>query len=317
MTKIDGVKVYKDGTMIIHPDASMTVDSIQVPQVDTAYGAGFGDSLTDSDRAFAACREPVGHFLTFIVARDMVDKWFTVDDPDTEESDPALDRTVQKALSKLKFKRHLREALEMSRIFRKSLIIGAFSDAQRTFDLQFPRRRGAELMQLAVYPKIDSHESGKPQKVCDFVVWMKDEKENSPRFGLPVIYKVDRGGGSYLYVHYTRAYEIDYGASVLDKVWDDLTCLRNIRWGAAQWMYRTGGGFPVVGFPAGTKIDKLEAYHNSGAFSNLMSRTAIFVTQNSTAENDGMTFTFEGAAGHSLKALLSKSASPLAFPKLN
>lgn len=293
MPKTKGVKIFKDGSMIIHPD--IEGDSIKIPQVDTAYGAGFGDSITDNDRVFAACREPIGHFLTFIVARDMVDKWFHVDDPDTEEADPALDRNIQAALTKLKFKKRLREALEASRTFGKALLVGGFNDAKNMDMLQLPLKKGSELLQLAVYPSIY-----KEQKVKDWSVWQKDDNEESRRFGKPVLYKLDRGGGSYFIVHYTRVVEVGDGTSVLDKVWDDMCCGRNIRWGAAQWMYRTGGGFPVIGFPAGTNADQLETYHNSGAFTNLMSRTAIFIAQNSQAENDGMTFSFEGAQGRAL-----------------
>jgi hypothetical protein len=293
MAKTKGVKTFKDGSMIVHPD--IIGDSIKIPQVDTAYGAGFGDSITDNDRVFAACREPIGYFLTCIVARDMVDKWFRVDDPDTEEADPALDRNVQGALSKLKFKKRLREALESSRTFGKALLVGGFNDAKNTSMLQLPLKKGSELLQLAVYPSIH-----KERKIKQWSVWQKDENTESSRFGQPILYKLNRGGGSELIIHYTRVVEVGDGTSVLDKVWDDMCCGRNIRWGAAQWMYRTGGGFPVVGFPAGTTATQLEAYHNSGGFSNLMSRTAIFVAQNSKTENDGMTFTFEGASGRAL-----------------
>ena len=303
MTKtVQGVKAYPDGTLIIHPDAQMKVagDSIKIPESDTAAGAGFGDSLSDSDRAFAACREPIGYFLTFIVAADMVDKWFSVDDPDTEESDPELDRTVQQQLSKLKFKRRFKHALEMSRTFGKALLVGGFNDAKSQDDFMKSLRKGALLMQLEVYPRITQGDNGKPTKTHAFTVEVKDTNKNSFRYGKPVIYKLDRGAGAYSFVHYTRVVEVGDGTSVLDKVWDDMTCGRNIRWGAAQWMYRIGGGFPVVGFPEGTTVAQLESYHDSGAFRNLMSRTAIFVTQNSQMANDGMTFTFEGAAGHAL-----------------
>lgn len=301
MPKTRGFKVMKDGTMIIHPDIGSDKaigDSIQIPQVDTAEGAGFGDTITDKDRAFAAEREPVAHFLTYGVAADITEKWFLINDPDTEEADPALDRTVQEQLSKLKFKQYLTEALESERIYGKSLLVGAFSDAKTIDALKNPLRKGSELLQLAVYPSTKDC-----QKIKEFEVSSKDQEPNSSRFGEPVIYKLDRGGGSFLYVHYTRVCEVQTrsnATSVLDPVWDDLTCGRNIRWGASQWMYRTGGGFPVVGFPEKTTAEELETYHNSGAFSNLMSRTGIFVTQNSTTENDGMTFTFEGAAGHAL-----------------
>lgn len=297
-----GYKVKKDGALLLHKDFGAdkpsSVDSIKIPQVDTSYGAGFGDVISDSDRAFAAEREPVAHFLTYGVAADITEKWFTINDPDTEEADPALDRTVQKALSKLDFKKHLTEAIESERTYGKSLLVGGFSDARNVNDLNKPLRRGAELLQLAVYPATKSG-----QKVKEFWVETKDEDENSNRFGEPVTYKLHRGSGSYLIVHYTRVCEVQTRSnaiSVLDPIWDDLTAGRNIRWGASQWMYRTGGGFPVVGFPAGTTAEELETYHDSGAFRNLMSRTAIFIAQNSQSENDGMTFDFKGAAAHAL-----------------
>lgn len=288
----------KDGTMILHPDIGKDQASVQIPQVDTAEGAGFGDVIVDRDRAFAAEREPVAHFLTYGVAADITEKWFIINDPDTEAADPALDRTVQSALSKLEFKKFLTEALESERVYGKSLLVGAFSDAQTVDMLKNPLEKGSELLQLAVYPGTKRN-----LKIKEFWVESKDQDQNSNRFGEPIIYKLDRGGGSYLYVHYTRVCEVQTrsnATSVLDPVWDDLTCGRNIRWGASQWMYRTGGGFATIGFPAGTTAEALEAYHNTQAFSNLMSRTAIFIAQNSQTENDGMTFDFKGAAGHAL-----------------
>ncbi len=304
MPKVHGAKILKDGSIIVHPDAEMTVDvgkdSIKVPQIDTSYGAGFGDSLGDNDRAFAATREPVGHFLTYIVARDMVDKWFMVNDPDTEEADPELDRSVQRALKNIKFKRRLREALEISRTFGKALLVGGFSDAKDVNALQFPLTKEAELLQLAVYPGISSGGQGYPSKVKAWEVYKKEENKNSGRYGEPVVYKLHRRENDYIYVHYTRVCEVGDGTSVLDKVWDDMTCGRNIRWGAAQWMYRTGSGFACIGFPEGTSAEQLETYHDSGAFRDLHARTALFYTQNSQQANDGMVIDFKGVAGHAL-----------------
>jgi len=230
----------------------------------------------------------------------MVDKWFRIDDPDTEEADPELDRSIQEALRKIKFKTHFREALKVSRTFGKALIVCGFSDAKTVGALKTPLRKGSELLQLAVYPKISMSEVGTPTKACEFSVDTKDEDENSIRYGEPLIYKIHRGSNNYIYVHWTRVCEVGDGVSELDKVWDDMTCGRNIRWGASQWMYRTGGGFPVIGFPEGTTASQLEDYYKSGAFANLMSRTAIFITQNSQMANDGMTFEFKGSAGHTL-----------------
>jgi hypothetical protein len=296
MPPTKGFKYTKDGGLIIHPGADTTgVDSIKIPQVDTALGAGFGDTVTDLDRAFAAAREPIANFLTYGVAADVTDKWFAINDPDTEEADPALDRTAQDALTTLKFKAKLTEALESERVYGWSLLIGGFDDVQDVNKLQAPLKPGSQLRQLAVYPGTKGG-----AKIKQVEINQTDEDPASERFGEPVIYKLDRGKGNYLYVHYTRVCKVQTrsdGSSVLDPVWDDLNCGRNIRWGAAQWMYRTGGGFAVIGFPAGTTVDKLEEWSASGAFADIMSRTYICIAQNNPQTNDGMTFDFKGAAG--------------------
>jgi len=283
--------------MILHP--SIATDSgVKIPQTDSAYGAGFGDSITDDDRAWAATREPICNLLTYQIAADMTDKWFTIGDPDTEEADPALDRTVQDALTVLKCRTRFTETIESERIFGKSLLVGAFNDAQSIEDLKKPLKVGSELKQLSVYPSVQAE-----KKIKAFEVDIKDEKPNSPRFGEPVIYKLDRGAGEFLFIHYTRVYELktrSNGASVLDVLWDDMTSGRNIRWGAGQWMYRNGSGFPVIEFPEGTTVDQIEAWANSGEFNNLMNRKYICIAQNSAVANNGMKFHFEGALGRAL-----------------
>lgn len=284
--KAGGMRVTKDGGLIFHPSAMDTSEgsSIRIPQVSTALGAGFGDEITDFDREFAASREPVAHFLTYHMSADVFDKWFIVDDPSTEGGDPKIDEAVQNALTKLKAKRVLTQALEYERIYGWSLLVGSFSDVADWQSLKKPLHEGSQLLQLVAY--------GKPK----VQVWTKDEDENSERFGKAVIYQIDRGSGSYLYVHYTRCQLIQTrssGKGVLDPIWDDLTCGRNIRWGASQWMYRTGGGFPVIKCPPGTTLPQLEEYADSGLFTNLMSRTYVLIT----AEMD---FKFEGAQGRAL-----------------
>jgi len=289
-----GISYRKDGGVIIHPDVALDTTEgggIKIPSVDTSLGAGFGDTITDDDRLFAAEREPVAHFLTYGIAADVTDKWFKIDDPDTEEADPALDRTVQDALTKLKFKAKLTEALEAERVYGWSLLVGGFSDVSDIRNLNTPLREGSELKQLAVYQKTKVQTE------------TKDENPNSERFGEPLVYRLDRGSGQFLYVHYSRVCKVQTrsnGKSVLDPVWDDLTCGRNIRWGAAQWMYRNGGGFPAIGFPAGMTLPKLQEWADSGAFSDIMARTYLCYVQNSQKENDGMVIDFIGAQGRAL-----------------
>lgn len=302
MTGLPGVKATKDGGLIIHPSITAADSNIGVPQTST-IGAGFGDTISDNDRAWAACREPIAHFLTHIVADDMTDKWFTIEDPDTEEADPALDRTVQQEFAKLKLKYYLNLAVKSARTFRRSLLVGAFNDAKTISDLAKPKALNAELMQLDVYPEIYQE-----QKVKEFQVDSIDTNPLSPRYGKPVTYKLMRQSmnetgtstSDNLIIHYTRVCEVGTGTSVLDIIWDDMSSGRNIRWGFGQYVYRIGGAFPVLSFPSGTTVSQLEAYGASGAFNNLMSKTYILLAQNATQENTGMTFEFKGAQGATL-----------------
>lgn len=284
-TEPKGIRHRKDGGLFVHPSADTSQgSSIRIPQVSTELGAGFGDEITDDDREFASEREPVAYFLTYGIAADVVDKWFVVDDPSTEGGDPKIDEAVQNALTTLKAKQKLQETIEYERIFGWSLLVGSFSDVAKVAELERPLKSTSQLLQLAAYPKTAVQ------------VWLKDEDENSERFNEPVIYRVDRGEGKFLYVHYTRCCKVQTrsnGKSILDPIWDDLTCGRNIRWGASQWMYRTGGGFPVIKFPPGTTKEKLEEWIDSDAFTNLMARTYIGITGD-------MDFKFEGAQGRAL-----------------
>lgn len=287
--KTPGIRFTKDGGLIFHPDALSGKDSsegssIRIPQANTELGAGFGDIITDVDRKFAAEREPVAHFLTYLMSADVFDKWFIIDDPSSEGGDPKVDEAVQEALTKLKAKKHLTELLEYERKYGYSLLVGGFSDVADVKELEKPLQTGSQLLQLVAYDTRNVH------------MWTKDIDQNSKRFGEPTVYQIARGDGAYLYVHYTRCYRLQTrssGKGVLDPIWDDLTCGRNIRWGAGQWMYRTGGGFPVVKAPPGTSLEQLETYADSGLFTNLMSRTYVLIT----AEMD---FDFKGAQGRAL-----------------
>jgi len=277
--------------------------SIRVPQVGTAQGAGFGDSITDSDREWAVTREPIAYRVTYMVADDVFDNWFTVDDPRTEGGDPDLDRKIQNELRSLDAKSHLGNALALERTYGWSLIVGAFSDAGTTPDLVKPLAEESKLTDLAVYPK---------PKVTSVE---RDRDPESPRFGEPVLYSVDRGSGRRLRVHHSRVMHVQTrptGLSVLDPIWDDLTNLRNIRWGMGQTIYRYGSGFPVITLN-GKTLDQIQTYLDSGYFSNLMSRTYLL-------KNDQIDIEFKGVAGSALnpepyyKAVLENLSAGTGIP---
>jgi hypothetical protein len=101
-------------------------------------------------------------------------------------------------------------------------------------------------------------------------------------------------------VHYTRVVHfasrlIDHdwkGKSVLDAVWDDLTVLRNIRWGMGQTMYRYGSGFPDITF-TGAEDSEIAAWIAAGNFADLSAKTFY-------AHNEDAVLDFKGLAGHAL-----------------
>ena len=265
--------------------------SIRIPQVGTSMGADFGAEITDDNRLFAAHREPVAGFLIYGFSADMVEKWFAVNDLNTKNVDPELDHSVQTELRKLKYKAVLRTFIEFKRLLGNTLMVGFFDDAQKLTDLANEKAPSTSLKHLTVFPKIS------------YSIDKKDENPESFRYGLPLIYQVSNGTQSFR-VHYTRCFE-HVGASILDLIWDDLTCGRNIRWGVGQWVYRVGGGFAVVEFPKeyspspgapliATTPAKLQEWAASAAFKDLTHRKYISIIK------ETMGFHFEGAQGATL-----------------
>ncbi|NHV60260.1 MAG: hypothetical protein HA492_02450 [Candidatus Verstraetearchaeota archaeon] len=69
------------------------------------------------------------------------------------------------------------------------------------------------------------------------------------------------------------------GISTLEPVWDDLTVLRNIRWGTGQTMYRYGSGFLVVTVKGATK-EEIEVYKRQSG--PLTAQTSMWADENTT-----------------------------------
>ncbi len=80
--------------------------------------------------------------------------------------------------------------------------------------------------------------------------------------------------------------------SVLEPVYDDLTVLRNIRWGLGQTIYRYGSGFPDVEVK-GAKRKQLDDLEASQQFKNLQARTYFL-------HSDDTKLDFKGVAGKAL-----------------
>ena len=80
--------------------------------------------------------------------------------------------------------------------------------------------------------------------------------------------------------------------SVLEPIYDDLTILRNIRWGLGQTIFRFGSGFPHVKVKGAKKKD-LEDLEAGQQFKNLQARTYFLSSDTTELE-------FKGAAGKAL-----------------
>ena len=287
------VTLLRDGGMAVFPTQQTDADSgssIRIPAVSTAMGADFGEAITDDARLFAATREPIAGFLTGGVdgqrgfPKTIVEKWFTINDVTTKDPDPELDRALQKEFRRLKYKRVLTGFVGAKFLYGNTLLVGSYDDVNKLSVLETERPQSANLMQLEVFPKIN------------YSVFNKDTNQDSLRYGLPLVYQVNDGSRTFR-VHWTRCFE-HVGVSILDLIWDDLTCGRNIRWGVGQWVFRVGGGFVVITFPkeiAGVPVtkEKLAAWAASKEWSNISHRSSICII-------DGMKVEFVGAQGAAL-----------------
>ncbi len=249
----------------------------------TTGGAGFGDEITDAAREYAVKREPIAKRIVVDVAYDITKNWFTVDDSGTNAPDPAVDQAVQAELARLNAHDVLTAAVKYERLYGQSLIVLGLSDASSAERLADEAPEGARLMDMWAYPK------PRIQRVDYYA------DENDPRYNTPEYFTVVRGPGNKpVKVHSSRVILLNLrdGVSVLDPIFDDLTCLRNIRWGMAQTMYRYGSGFPVITVNGATRA-QLEALAEDGRIADLMSRTFWL-------QNDAISLKFEGASGVAL-----------------
>jgi hypothetical protein len=174
------------------------------------------------------------------------------------------------------------------RLFGWSIIVQGYADHGKT--LEAPVESPQEIRDIVSYGPLQ------------FSVQSSDEdkKEESERFGLPVLYTLARTGISQAKLHFSRVLHFatrllthSYkGISVLEPVYDDLTVLRNIRWGMGQTMFRYGSGFPDVELQGASKkqLDDLEA---SQQFKNLQARTYFL-------HSDKTKLDFKGLAGRAL-----------------
>ncbi len=245
--------------------------------------ATFGEPINTSDLLFAVKREPVAHRVVFTVAHDIFDNWFEAEEV-ADAPNENLNDQVQAALSALNAKSVFTEMAIFERLYGWAIIVIGYVDHAE--NLGDPVEKPSEIRELAAYAP------------TQFSVHSSDEDTdpNSPRFGLPVHYTLSRGrGAERVKVHYTRVIHfatrlLDHpykGLSVLEPVYDDLTVLRNIRWGMGQTLYRYGSGFPDIEIQGATK-KQLDEFEASQQFKNLNARTYFLHNEKQKVEFKGL-----------------------------
>jgi hypothetical protein len=194
------------------------------------WQAAFGMQLSEQDLLFSVRREPVANRIVFQVAHDVFDNWFEVEEA-SDKPDPGFNDEVQRVLDMLNAKSVFTQACVYERLFGWSIIALSYLDYGE--DPSKPVESPREIRELLPYSSLQ------------FTVQSSDEDSDrkSPRFGLPILYTVRQGAtstqGLQTKIHFSRVIHcatrlLDHaykGMSVLEPVYDDLTVLRNIRWG--------------------------------------------------------------------------------------
>lgn len=264
-----------------------TADTFGVRGSGASWQACFGMALNEADLLFAVRREPVANRIVFQVAHDIFDNWFKVEEI-SEKPDASFDREVQRSLSVLNAKAAFTQFAIFERLFGWAIIALSYVDYGRGPDV--PVSNAREIVELL------------PFSTLQFSVQSSDEDTDSgsSRFGLPIFYTLRRDKAGQSKLHFSRVIHgatrlLDHpykGMSVLEPVYDDLTVLRNIRWGLGQTLFRYGSGFPDVEVK-GAKRKQLDDLEASQQFKNLQARTYFLHSDETKLE-------FKGVAGKAL-----------------
>ena len=263
--------------------ATESSDAVGIRSAGAQSQAAFGAPISDADLLFAVKREPVAHRIVFMVAHDIFDNWFSVDvvgeKPDTKFNDQ-----IQAVLEDedLNAKAVFTEMAVYERLFGEAIIVVGFSDYGK--DLTKSVKNPQSIEDLVAYSPLQ------------FTVQSSDEDKNpnSTRFGLPEFYTLYQGSQR-VRVHYSRVIHfatrlLDHpyrGLSVLEPVYDDLTILRNIRWGLGQTIVRYGSGFPDI-LLKGKDADKIDEFILSKQMETVNARTYFVHNENQELEFKGV-----------------------------
>jgi len=271
----------------IRKTAKDAIDTFGVRGASASWQASFGMALSEADLLFAVRREPVANRIVFQVAHDVFDNWFRVEEV-SEKPDAGFDKEVQKTLSALNAKAVFTQFAVYERLFGWAIIALSYVDYGKGLDA--PVSNPKEILEIF------------PFSTLQFTVQSSDEDTDteSARFGLPIYYTLRRDKAGQSKLHFSRVIHgatrlLDHpykGMSVLEPVYDDLTVLRNIRWGLGQTLFRYGSGFPDVEVK-GAKRKQLDDLEASQQFKNLQARTYFL-------HSDDTKLDFKGVAGKAL-----------------
>lgn len=254
------------------------------PQRTRASGYGsfaiFGGQISKDDLVFGAKREPAAHRITFDVAHDVFDKWFKIENLD-DKNNQSLDDDVQKVLHSLNAKDVLTLVVCMERIFGWAVLAYQFADGAVTLDQ--PATDITGLDRLLAYYDLNVSQV------------LEDKNVQSENFGLPEYVQVKLAAGGEQRIHHSRFRWLAtrlmehpyYGQSALEPVMDDLTVLRNIRWGLGMTMVRYGSGFPDVTLE-GADLTSVNSFIDSGQFDNLSAMKYFVHNENQKLEFKGL-----------------------------
>ncbi|MDQ1279636.1 MAG: hypothetical protein QG670_898 [Thermoproteota archaeon] len=252
----------------------------------TGLYAQFGQKITFQDIDFAIRREPVAYRIVVPVASDVFNKWFTIDNDETKEPDPKLDKALQNVLSSLKARSIFTLASAYERAYGWSIIVLGYDDF--TEDLSEPVKNPKDILELAAYS---------PKQISG----IDDVTDRSDlRYGFPETYHVMQNYTRQIHIHFsrvihlaTRLWDHPYrGISALEPVYDDITILRNMRWGLGQTIYRYGSGFPDITLNGANKA-AIEAFYDSRQFEEINARTSF-------AHSEKQSLEFKGVGGVTL-----------------
>jgi phage-related protein (TIGR01555 family) len=246
----------------------------------------FGGLIEDADLLFAVKREPASYRVIFMVAQDVWDNGFTIQNLTTPK-DTELNNFIQKEFERLKAKYYLTRLTIYERLYGWSILALGFSDYGE--NLESPLTNPVELKDLEIYSKTQI------QRVDE------DTESESPRYGLPEYYNLRTSVADVQQtkrLHWTRCIHaatrlIDHkwqGLSALSPIYDDSVAARYIRWSIAIIMLHSG--FLDVQL---TKADsnKIDAFIASRQFDNL-NANKYFV------HNENQSLDFKGAGATAL-----------------